>query len=398
MSVVGPRACLRRALLAALVICALTTAPALARSPALGSRVLRVGMHGADVTTLQRDLSRAGFRTAADGAFGPGTERNVVRFEHRYRLKANGLVDSAFTRKLAQVLSAHSKKAAPRGAAPIAPVGVIMAPPAANAPSKTPAKKPSKKPSKKRAKKRAKSPAKPPAPTSPSGVGTTHLGDRVLSAGMKGDDVRELQSDLTIAGFPTGVDGGFGPQTESSVASFESVHGMTADGIVSAAVAQALLKAVAALESGGPVATATINSDGTARPPADAPATVKAVIAAANQISAKPYRFAGGHQRWNDTGYDCSGAVSYALHGAGLLSSSEDSTGLESYGSAGPGKWITIYANAGHTWIVVAGIAFDTAHYGGPGIPKGSGPRWLTDPTGNLADGGRYIVRHPAGL
>jgi peptidoglycan hydrolase-like protein with peptidoglycan-binding domain len=215
---------------------------------------------------------------------------------------------------------------------------------------------------------------------------------------MTGADVRELQTDLTIAGFPTGVDGGFGPQTQSSVSSFEQAHGLTPDGVVTAAVAKLLLRTVATLERGGPVARATINSDGTATARAGAPAIVKAVIAAANQISSKPYLFAGGHQKWNDRGYDCSGAVSYALHGAGLLSSSEDSTGLESYGSAGPGRWITIYADPGHTWIVVAGIAFNTAHYGGPAIPKGSGPRWLSNPTGNLADGGHYFVRHPAGL
>ena len=76
----------------------------------------------------------------------------------------------------------------------------------------------------------------------------------------------------------------------------------------------------------------------------------------------------------------------------------EDSTGLESCGSAGPGKWITVYADSGHTFVVVAGIAFDTADYGGPNIPSGTGPRWRTNPTGNLADGGNYVVRHPAGL
>ena len=122
------------------------------------------------------------------------------------------------------------------------------------------------------------------------------------------------------------------------------------------------------------------------------------MITAANQIIDKPYIYGGGHASWNATGYDCSGSVSYALHGAGLLSSPEDSTGLESYGSPGPGKWITIYADAAHTWVVVAGIAFDTADFGGPDIPSGTGPRWRRNPTGNLADGGDYIVRHPSGL
>ena len=90
--------------------------------------------------------------------------------------------------------------------------------------------------------------------------------------------------------------------------------------------------------------------------------------------------------------------MSYVLHGAGLLSSSEDSTGLESYGSAGPGQWVTIYADPSHAFIVIGGIAFDTADYGGPNIPSGDGPRWRSNPLGNLADGGHYIVRHPPGL
>ena len=123
------------------------------------------------------------------------------------------------------------------------------------------------------------------------------------------------------------------------------------------------------------------------------------MINAGNQIIGKPYVYAGGHGKWNDTGYDCSGAVSYVLHGAGMLSQSEDSTGLESYGSPGPGKWVTIYANSGHTWIVIAGRAFDTANFGGPNIPAGTGPRWRSNPLGNLNDGtGGYVVRHPAGL
>ena len=104
-------------------------------------------------------------------------------------------------------------------------------------------------------------------------------------------------------------------------------------------------------------------------------------------------------QSWKSDGYDCSGSVSFALHGANLLNSPEDSTELESYGSAGPGKWITIYADAEHTFIVVAGLAFDTAHYG-PTTPGGTGPRWLTpaNVTANLSDGGDYVIRHPSGL
>ena len=92
------------------------------------------------------------------------------------------------------------------------------------------------------------------------------------------------------------------------------------------------------------------------------------------------------------------GSVSFALHAAGLLNTPEDSTQLESYGAPGPGRYITVYADAGHAFMVVAGRAFDTANFGGPNIPAGSGPRWRSDPLGNLADGGNYVVRHPAGL
>ncbi|MFZ0386876.1 MAG: hypothetical protein WAL22_14515, partial [Solirubrobacteraceae bacterium] len=144
----------------------------------------------------------------------------------------------------------------------------------------------------------------------------------------------------------------------------------------------------------------TIDSNGDATAPASAPAVVQEMIAAANSIDTKPYIYAGGHATWNAPGYDCSGSVSFVLHAAGLLSSSEDSTGLESFGSSGPGQWVTIYANAGHTWIVIAGLAFDTAHWG-PTTPAGTGPRWLVkaDATANLSDGtGGYTVRHPTGL
>jgi hypothetical protein len=81
-----------------------------------------------------------------------------------------------------------------------------------------------------------------------------------------------------------------------------------------------------------------------------------------------------------------------------LGSTAETSTGFESYGLPGPGRWITLYANSAHVWIVVAGIALDTAEYGGPPIPAGSGPRWRGDPTANLQDGSAYVVRHPPGL
>jgi cell wall-associated NlpC family hydrolase len=116
---------------------------------------------------------------------------------------------------------------------------------------------------------------------------------------------------------------------------------------------------------------------------------VARVIAAADEIATRPYVYGGGHGSFESAGYDCSGSVSYALHGAGLLSSPEDSTGLESYGEAGPGRDITIYANSEHAYMVVDGKRFDTVAL------AEHGSRWSSS-AGN--DGGAFVERHPAGL
>jgi cell wall-associated NlpC family hydrolase len=129
---------------------------------------------------------------------------------------------------------------------------------------------------------------------------------------------------------------------------------------------------------------------GRAIAPANAPLVVKRVIAAANRIRTTPYIWGGGHGTWVDRGYDCSGAVSFALHGGRLLTSPLTSGSLEGFGEAGAGRWITIYANASHAYMVVAGLRFDTA-----GDESGTGPRW--HPTTAAAATGRYVVRHPVG-
>jgi len=140
------------------------------------------------------------------------------------------------------------------------------------------------------------------------------------------------------------------------------------------------------LETAGPSATLT---DTLASAPEDAPPAVKAAIAAANSITATPYVWGGGHGSFYSYGYDCSGAVGFALYGAGLLSTPLTSGSLESYGEEGPGKWITIYANATHTYMTIAGLRFDTA-----GNPEGvSGPRWHAEPP--YPEG--FVVRHPVG-
>jgi hypothetical protein len=225
-----------------------------------------------------------------------------------------------------------------------------------------------------------------------------HLGDRVLHQGMRGHDVRVLQAYLTFAGFGTMVDGAFGPATKQSVIQFQLAQGVTGSGIVSVALSQRLRSVVAQVAAAPPTAITRINPDGTATAPAGAPAVVQQVVASANQIIDTSYCVGGGHGTWTSSCYDCSGSVSFALHGAGLLNTPEDSTQMETYGSPGPGRWITIYANPGHAFMVVAGRAFDTAGFGGPNVPAGTGPRWRSDPLGNLADGGNYVVRHPPGL
>jgi cell wall-associated NlpC family hydrolase len=137
-----------------------------------------------------------------------------------------------------------------------------------------------------------------------------------------------------------------------------------------------------------PTAPATLAGDGTAIAPAGAPAAVVAAIAAANKIATLPYRYGGGHRRWTDSGYDCSGSVSYALHAADLLDAPLTSGELADWGATGPGQWITVYANKDHTFMVIAGLRFDTS-----GQTK-AGTRWqLMD----RATSG-FVTRHPDGL
>jgi hypothetical protein len=126
----------------------------------------------------------------------------------------------------------------------------------------------------------------------------------------------------------------------------------------------------------GPPGRAKLRKDGTAVAPADAPANIQAAIAAGNAIHTYPYHWGGGHRSFTDTGYDCSGAVSYVLHAAGLLSSPMPSGPLaSSWGAPGKGRWITVYANASHAYMIVAGLRFDTSS-GGDRWNQGSGPRW----------------------
>jgi Putative peptidoglycan binding domain len=225
------------------------------------------------------------------------------------------------------------------------------------------------------------------------------FGDRSLREGSRGDDVRVLQDFLTRVGLRTTVDGIYGPRTARRVRSWERRSDVRVNGSVSRGDARKLrsqveqgirvheprteLQAVPAGE------TATLGSDGRAIAPASAPQEVKDAIEAANRIVGKPYKYGGGHGRWNDSGYDCSGAMSYALHGAGLLDRPLTSGDFMRWGRSGKGSWITIYAHGGHGFLVIAGLRFDTGWNN-----AGKGPRWSEEmrPTGG------YTVRHPPGL
>jgi cell wall-associated NlpC family hydrolase len=127
---------------------------------------------------------------------------------------------------------------------------------------------------------------------------------------------------------------------------------------------------------------------GVAYAPAGAPKAVVRAIRAGNRLRNKPYRYGGGHRSFNDTAYDCSGAVSFALHGGRLLTAPLNSSGFMTWGVAGKGRWITVYANPGHAYAVIAGLRFDTSGTGG------RGPRWQLVKRSSAG----FVARHPARL
>ena len=140
----------------------------------------------------------------------------------------------------------------------------------------------------------------------------------------------------------------------------------------------------------GPVGKAKLKPNGKAIAPSNAPQAVINAIAAGNAIRKKPYIYGGGHQSFEAKGYDCSGAVSYVLNGAGLLDSPMPSGPMMKWGSPGKGRWITVFSNPGHAYMVVAGLRFDTSSMGS----GGNGPRWRAtkrSPRG-------YSVRHASGF
>jgi peptidoglycan hydrolase-like protein with peptidoglycan-binding domain len=348
------RRCVVSVFAALLCVGAFAAPAALAKRPNrthLGDRALRAGASGKDVRELQKALRKAGFSVEVDGQFGPTTVRAVKRFQRAAQLTPSGTVGSKTIAAL---------QAAAQGGSAGVTGGVSR---------------------------------------STAGKSRASLGRRIpVKQGMHGHDIRVLQDLLGNAGFDVTVDGVFGSGTLDAVKAFEQRAGRPVDGEMDGGDIEALRTAAAAgpppeVAAAAPVAapagpTATVGPDGKAVAPAGAPPQVQQIIAAGNEIASMPYKYGGGHGKWQDSGYDCSGSASYALHGAGLLDEAMPSGSFASWGDAGPGQWVTIYANGGHMYMVVAGLRFDTSGR------SNHNTRWQTEQRSSSG----YTVRHPPGL
>jgi peptidoglycan hydrolase-like protein with peptidoglycan-binding domain len=302
-----------------------------AQAQSLGG--FKSGMRGPAVKQLQRQLG-----VAADGVYGTATLTAVHRTQKRSGLNTDGVVGPATWKAISSPRSSSTTRAVLHH--------------------------------------------------------SKHRGTGLRTASMRisaGTEVTALQRRL---GLP--VDGDYGARTAAAVKRFQRRHGLTADGVVGAATWRAMglsagNRTIHPHRFGGSrrhgQAVTRHNRDGGSSGGGGTPSAVADAIAAADRIATKPYRYGGGHGSFDDTGYDCSGSVSYVLHGAGVLSSPLTSGALMSYGESGPGRYITIYANPGHVWMTINGRRFDTG-YGG------NGNRWA----GGLRPTAGYVVRHPPGL
>jgi peptidoglycan hydrolase-like protein with peptidoglycan-binding domain len=284
---------------------------------------LRQGSDGPAVKRLQKNLTRAGFGCAVDGAFGPATKASLMRWERWKHRRVDGVATRRDRRKLRR---------------------------------------------------------------------SARFGTRRLKIGMQGRDVGGLQWHLRRVGYGISIDGAFGPLTQGAVMRWERSRSRSVNGVMTRRDQRALKhtrRGGRRHRSRPPRAGAWISRRGFAHISPSAPRKVRRLIRAGNRIAKLPYKYGGGHGTWNDSGYDCSGSVSYVLHHAGLLrGSARPSGGFTNWGFAGRGRWVTVYANSGHMWLKVAGIRFDTTDR------ERDGTRWHRD----IRSSAGYAVRHPGGI